>query len=395
MTPRNRRALAVIAAASFAFTASCGGGDDDDAAPDTTASDESSDATDAAPASSAATSGTTGGTTGGTAAGSDASGGDVDDCGIENSVIDAAKEEGEVVYFSPAADDQLQETANRFKDAYGINVSANRQPTGDLIQQVDTALEAGSVPADVVSLSEPSGFITWTEEGVVKQFDIPNVDDIIDGLHDPARYSYPTTFLVFGIMYNEANTDAADLPTSWAEFPEQVGDHVTAWGNPGSSGSALANWYGIESELGTEYLDGFTDKENLVTDSSLTLNQLVLTGEADFAVPGIESEILRAAGTGEPLRIVYPEDFVPVVTGEIGILADSPHPNAALVFAQWMMCSASQDQTHTNGYRPALSTSPVPEGVPDLAELTLVPVDVPDLVERRQELVEAFDAALG
>lgn len=395
MTTRHRygRRSAVIVAAALAVAA-CGGDDDDDgddAASTSQSEGDSTAATSPAPSTSGDSAATAAGSgsSSGTPAGSSGAQGDVDDCGISMELIEAAQAEGQVVYFAPTADDILQETAERFEERYDISVSANRQPTGDLIQQVDTAIEAGTVPADVVSLAEPSGFITWTESGVVRDFDIPNEDDIVEGLKDDARYSYPTTLLLFGVMYNSANQDEESLPTSWADFPEREGR--IALGSPVSSGSAMAAWWGIESITSPDYFSGFDD--TLVTDSSLTLNQLVLTGEADFAVPGIESEILRAAGNGEPLAVMYPSDGVPATTAEIGVLTDSPNPNAGELFAQWMMCPVQQDITGENGYRPVLVDSPPPEGAPDISELSLIPVDVSDVVARRAELVEAFEAS--
>ncbi|WP_166741622.1 ABC transporter substrate-binding protein [Cumulibacter soli] len=333
-----------------------------------------------------------------TACGSDeGGGGSIDlasECGIDQEVLDKATEEGQVVYFSPSADDQLQRISQKFNAATGIEVSVNRQPTGDLIQQVDTSLEAGTVPADVVGLAEPSGFIKWTDEGVLEEFEVPNADDFVDGLKDPNRYSYPNSLLLFGIQYNETLLEGS-VPETWDALSGDLDGRIVAFGNPASSGSALAATYGITQTMGDEYLATFAGADTTITDSSLTLNQLILTGEADFAVPGIESEVMRAASGGEPLKMIYPEEGVPATTGEIGVLADAPHPNAGLVFAQWILCSAYQDQIKDEGYRPVLKDSPAPDGVPPLEDLTIVTVDVPDLLATRDEVIANFDEALG
>lgn len=369
MTSRaNRIARAASCAALFALVAAACGGDD---------GDEDASAI----------------TGQGSGAGQTTAGGEGDEtCGADPGLVAAAQEEGEVVLFGGGHTREGGEAvAEMFEDAYGISVTVNRQPSGDVIQQVEASLEAGAVVADVVSLADVSTFIRWDEEGIITDAEVPNVDQLIDGIVDPSRASLPYAVSPLGIVYNSARTDPSEAPTSWAEFSD-LGGKVLAHANPSTSGTALSFMYMAAKAAGDAYYDGFKGQDILITDSALALNQLVLTGEADYGAPAIEAEVARAKANGEPLEIIYPSEGVPVFSSELAALTEAPHPNAAKLLVQYHLCEEYQENVAELGGRPALVGVASPEGLPDMADWTIVTVDVNELGTRRDALVQQFEA---
>jgi iron(III) transport system substrate-binding protein len=316
-------------------------------------------------------------------------------CGASPALVAAAQEEGEVVLFGGGHTREGGEmVAQMFEDAYGISVTVNRQPSGDIVQQVEASLEAGAAAADVVSLADVSTFIRWNEEGIITDAEVPNVDQLIEGIVDPSRPSLPYAVSPLGVVYNSARIDPSEAPTSWAELKD-LGGKVLAHANPSTSGTAVSFMYMASEAAGEDYYDAFEGQDILITDSALALNQLVLTGEADYGAPAIESEVTRAKANGEPLEIIYPEEGVPVFSSELAALTDAPHPNAAKLLVQYHLCEEFQDELAGLGGRPALLGAPSPEGLPDMADWTIVTVDVGALSERREALIQQFEAITG
>jgi iron(III) transport system substrate-binding protein len=400
ITRRSSRRFAAAMIAGATFVVACGDDDPSTEADPTTAQ------TTAAPAETSAATSPPADTTAATESPSDSAAttaaettepaGERDElCGFDQALVDAAQEEGEVIYFGPSSEEIGADVAARFEEAYGISVTYTRMVTADLIQAIDASVEAGAVSADTVSLADPSGFISWTEDGTIVPLDIPNADELVEGLRDPERHSVPMSYSVIGFMYNEERIDAADVPQSWAELQSELGDRVIAFSDPAVSGAALTTQAVLADLMGEDYISGFADAETLTSDSSLTLNQFLLTGEADFGVPGQEHEVLRARSAGEPLAIVYPEEGLPSAGFEVAALANSPHPNAGQLMAQWFLCDDYQNAIGLNGIRPSISTAALPDGAADLTGKQLITADAKTLVETRQQVIDRFVAATG
>ncbi|WP_324273643.1 substrate-binding domain-containing protein [Blastococcus brunescens] len=164
--------------------------------------------------------------------------------------------------------------------------------------------------------------------------ELENRDQILEPLATPEDAAHvPFTWAAMGYSYNEASSDPASLPTTWADLAQQPG--VFAVANPNSSGAALTFVAAME-QIDPEFLPSLGEGETLISDSALALTQLVATGEADFGIPGIEADVATAANAGEPLAMGYPE-------GEIGVLTSfiAPWPTRRTRRPPACSCSTS------------------------------------------------------
>ncbi|WP_346619460.1 extracellular solute-binding protein [Blastococcus montanus] len=315
--------------------------------------------------------------------------------GISQELITAAQEEGGVVLYGgghtrPGVE-LLQE---RMQELFGIQLTFTREDSGAVANSIAAELASGSLNADVVSLTDPETMMQWAEEGVIADANVPNADEIIDGLDDPETPQVPYSLVPLGLMYNSANTDAADLPTTWEELAS--GDYGTiVSADPGASGTALSFYTTLSGELGDEWMEQLSQRNVIVTDSSLALAQLVLTGEADLGIPAIESAVISTAAEGEPLAIAFMEDGVPTFTSEVAMLADAPHPNAAELLVQYHLSEDFQTALTELGGRSVLENGPQPAEGADLSDVTLLPADLEEIASRGDEVVARFAELFG
>ncbi|RZU32600.1 extracellular solute-binding protein [Blastococcus saxobsidens] len=310
--------------------------------------------------------------------------------GISEDLIAAAQEEGGVVIYAGGhTRPGVELLQQRMQELFDIEVTFTREDSGAVANSISAELASGSLNADVVSLTDPDTLQQWADEGVITDADIPNVDKIIDGLDNPDNPQVPYSLVPLGIMYNGATTDPADLPTTWEEFASSAqGTIVSA--DPGASGTALAFYTTLTGLYGEEWLQQLSERNVIVTDSSLALAQLVLTGEADIGVPAIESAVLSAAAEGEPLEIAFMEDGVPTFTSELALLADAPRPNAAKLLMQYQLSEDFQNALVEIGGRSVLDGAPQPAEGADLSKATLLPSDLEDIATRGDQVVARF-----
>ncbi|MGY1718909.1 ABC transporter substrate-binding protein [Blastococcus sp. SYSU DS0552] len=315
--------------------------------------------------------------------------------GISQELITAAQEEGGVVLYGgghtrPGVE-LLQE---RMQELFGIQLTFTREDSGAVANSVEAELASGSLNADVVSLTDPETMMQWAEDGVIADAEVPNADELIDGLDNPDDPQVPYSLVPLGLMYNSANTDPADLPTTWEELAN--GDYGTiVSADPGASGTALSYYTTLSGELGEGWLEQLAQRDVIVTDSSLALAQLVLTGEADLGIPAIESAVISTAAEGEPLAIAFMEDGVPTFTSELAMLAEAPHPNAAKLLVQYHLSEDFQTALTELGGRSVLQDGPQPAEGADLSDATLLPADLEEIASRGDEVVARFASLFG
>ncbi|WP_219419638.1 ABC transporter substrate-binding protein [Pseudonocardia nigra] len=325
-------------------------------------------------------------------AASAAGGGDAPECGFSEELVAAAQEEGQVtIYAGGHTRETLERLTEMFQDAYGITVTSVREDSGAVVRMVQAELAAGNLNADVISLADIAAMAELAEDGALMPSEAPNLDEFIAGVDDPETPQIPYAVTPLGIMYNEAVT--IDPPNSWQELADYDGTIVVA--DPNASGTSLLFFSMLTEHLGDEWLAKLADGSVTVTDSSLALAQLVLTGEADVAVPAIESTVIAAAAGGEPLAAAFPEDAVPTFSSELAALAGSPHPNAAKLLVGYHVCEAFQQSVAEQGGRPILEGAPAPEGVADLGGAELLSPDLEQLATKAEPLRARFTELFG
>lgn len=322
-----------------------------------------------------------------------ASGGEIP--GITEELISAAQTEGGVVVYGGGhTRDTLELLQQRMQERFGLQVTFTREDSGNIANAISSELASGRVNADVVSLTDPATMQAWAEDGVITDAGPANLDAFVDGIDDPATPQLPYSQIPLGIMYNSARTDRAALPETWNELATgDSGRIVTS--DPSASGTALSFYTMLEGLHGEQWMAGLAARDPIVSDSSLALPQLVLTGEADLGVPAIESAVVSAAAAGEPLAIAYPTDGVPIFTSEIAMLADAPHPSAAALTVRYHVSEEFQTALAEIGGRSVLDGVPAPPGTEDLSDRTLLTTSVEEVAATRDELRATFDRLFG
>jgi iron(III) transport system substrate-binding protein len=143
------------------------------------------------------------------------------------------------------------------------------------------------------------------------------------------------------------------------------------------------------------YFERFANKNTLVSSSALALSQLLATGEADYGLPGIESDVLTARSAGEPLAMAYPEGQIGALPAYTAALAQAKHPAAARLLMQFQLSEEFQRLQVDAGYRSTLAGLPAPDGTEELAEDRLVIADAQDLLTDRDSLISTFRQQVG
>lgn len=271
--------------------------------------------------------------------------------GLDPDLIQAAAEEGEVfVRTGGHTPENLERLEDDMRELFGIEMTVAREATAEVYSAVEAERASGNVQTDVVGLADGTAFEQLAQDDALGDAEVPNRADIMSDIDSGQTDYIPYGLTAIGVMYNTANTDPSEMPDTWDEFVETDLNVLTA--NPSASGTALG-FYSSILESHPDFIEDFGAKSPSVTDSSLSLAQMVLTGEVDLAIPAVEGEVMALAAEGEPIATKFMEGPVPTTIAYVGTLADAPNPNAAKLLVQYHLSEHFQTDMAERG-RPTL-----------------------------------------
>ncbi|MEK7341519.1 MAG: extracellular solute-binding protein, partial [Candidatus Binatota bacterium] len=99
---------------------------------------------------------------------------------------------------------------------------------------------------------------------------------------------------------------------------------------------------------------------------------------------------------GNPVRIVYPKEGIPLVISPTAIAKDAPHPNAAKLFTDFLFTQEMQQLLADSlGIYTGHPEVTYPKDKPQLKDLKLISVDPLELEKRNDEIKKRFVEIFG
>jgi iron(III) transport system substrate-binding protein len=262
-----------------------------------------------------------------------------------NDIVQAAEREGNVVFYSSLVPATLEPLINDFQKKYPkIKVQNVRNIEAVLIPKIQQEQSASAAGADLVSVNIFDFYDDEIKDNQLVKPLGPNAAKYTgDAMHKgfaPLISGFP-----MGFAYN--SDLVKEPPKSYEDFlkPEFKG----ALGTINASASpAVTFWYDFLRKSMPGYWEKLAAQNPKLYPSTIPMTQAVASGEIKatiFANPG-GVKILRDQGA--PVKFVMPA--IPRVYGSIyplGILKNAKNPNAAQVFADYLM--SVEGQTFLNG----------------------------------------------
>ena len=256
---------------------------------------------------------------------------------ITPQLIEAAKKEGKVVYYTSIDLPVAEKIAKAFEAKYpGIAVRVERTGAERVFQRIGQEYASRIHAVDVVNSSDAAHFIVWKRDGMLEPY-VP--EDVAK--HYPAEHKDPDgMFASFRvglcvIGYNTNLVKAEDAPKSFADLldPKWTGKIVKA--HPGYSGTIMTATYQMARDLGWEYFEKLAKQKVMQVQSSADPPKKLALGERAVMADGNEYNMFQIKEKGKPVEIVYPTEGTPLIVGPNGIFKAAPNPNAARLFQSY------------------------------------------------------------
>jgi iron(III) transport system substrate-binding protein len=261
-------------------------------------------------------------------------------------VLEAARREGPVtVYGSPLTGRPIESLGSNFEAQYGFKV-LGVLTTSDLPARVQAEQDAGRITASVVSSGSTSMYTVYSQGFLTPLTGLPNGAR----LH-PAGYWYlalmqnqawPLYYIPLGLLVNRELVPEADQPKNWKDLLDPRWKGKMVMQDPGRSGAG-STWYdGIVNApgYGEEFHRALAQQDLLLLGTNGEVETMVITGQRMIGVPGNRHALDNHPGA--PLRWISPTDGLVITDGGVGVVKDTPSPNAAKVVMNWLLSPEAQ-----------------------------------------------------
>jgi iron(III) transport system substrate-binding protein len=287
-----------------------------------------------------------------------------------DALIEAAKKEGQMVYYTANFTEVEQEVIKTFNKRFPfVRVQLVRAPGGQLITRVKTEAAAGKLSADVVDHSDRGLMLALAD--LFQDYAPPNAADFLpEALVSPKLWPRITSVWVLA-----SNTELEKKPPkTWMDLtkpeygPKKIGEVIAP-----SGGTTWTRVMFERQVLGEDYWKKQAATQPVLFPSGAPLSDALIRGEITSAAVQFNI-VFPKKRDGAPIAISFPPEGTPVTPFATGVPKTAANPNAAKLFLNW--CFSEEGQVYMSkeqGSVSAMKKAPYyPEGFdPKAAKLWL------------------------
>ncbi len=296
------------------------------------------------------------------------------------SALDAARREGELVYYASMNLAEANALIGAFEKRYPfIKVKLNRIGSEKLLTRVLTEARAKKFFADVIQTVEFSMYI-FSRHGVLTRY-IPQASPLYPKEFKEEGFWTTVYYNAYVTGYNTKLIAPGALPKNYEGLLDPK------WKGKLMMEGTKADWFAgmlqiLGHERGLKYMRELAKQQPSPREGHELLAQLVAAGEGliDINIPAASVERMKERGA--PIDWIALGDAPAIMVG-IGLAAHGPHPNAAKIFLDFVLSRDGQKLMQTPGRLIARSDL-VNEQAAMLQGLKIAPVN-PALAEKLDE----------
>jgi iron(III) transport system substrate-binding protein len=253
---------------------------------------------------------------------------------VTPALIDAAKKEGKVVWYTSIDLAVAEKIAKSFEARYpGVAVRVERSGAERVFQRIGQEYASKIYAVDVANSSDAAHFVAWKRDGWLAPYVPEDVAKFYPAEHRDADGLFATARVTLSVIgYNTNLVKAEDAPKSFADLldPKWKGKIVKS--HPGYSGGAMTATYQTSRDLGWEFFEKLGRQGVMQVQSMTDPPKKLALGERAVMSDGAEYVLALLKEDGKPVEPVYATEGSPLINGPNGIFKNAPNPNAARLF---------------------------------------------------------------
>jgi len=270
-------------------------------------------------------------------------------------IIAAAKKEGTITVYASIAQSDITKLANMFEKQYGIKMTVWRAGSDEVLHRTITETNAKTYKVDLV-YDPVTELEALSREKILQPVHSPTFKDLQPGSVSEKRDRANVLVSVFVQAYNTKAVKKEELPRSFKDLLDPK------WKGKISIEAHEASWLGATVKAMGDEAAGIKLFRDIVATNGISvrrghslLKNMVASGEVPLALTVFSYMADQAKRKGAPIDW-FALDPVIARANAIGIVRQAPHPNAALLFYEFLLGQEAQKLFASLDYAPSNST---------------------------------------
>ena len=309
--------------------------------------------------------------------------------------MQAAKKEGEVMWYSSLSLSVAQKVCKLFNDKkLGVTCVLHRDGSGKLYQRYLQEAKGNVFKADVLHTSNIGHFVNM-KKNYLTPYKFQGNDKFNpafvtqDGSWNILRAS------VYVLAYNTKLVKPEDAPKTWTDLLKPRWQGLLTHAHPAYSGVITVGMLSILKLHGWGYYDKMAALKPKVVQSAVATIPLVARGEAHAVAGTAAYNTFGDIKKGEPIKMVLPKEGVALISSPHAVLKKAPHPNAAKVFTDFLFSQEAQQLLVEQGLHVGHPGVKYPAGLPSLDGLKLINSTPDEVKAKSKEIQDMFRKKFG
>ena len=315
-----------------------------------------------------------------------------------SALYDAARKEATLTWYIAQVDGGTAEVMGRAftKDYPGVDVQVIRTTGQVAYQRLMQDLKNNSPQCDVFSTTDISHMPALKKRNALAEFVPQNAKFLapaFQGLTEEGLY-YPSTSTLMLLIYNTQRVKAAEAPKSWQDMLDPKWNGRAAFGHPAFSGYVGVWTVALTKQYGWDYFNKLAKNKPQIGRSGNDPITMLNGGERDVGLGPLATTMLMQ-DKGNPIAIQYPTDGAVLCIGPSAVIANAPHPNAARLFAEWLLGKDFAQVCADARVDPVRDDVAQKPGVKKLSEVKLLRLTTPEIAKGIPEAIENWRDTFG
>jgi iron(III) transport system substrate-binding protein len=191
-----------------------------------------------------------------------------------------------------------------------------------------------------------------------------------------------------GIPVRTDKVAPADVPKTWSDLtnPKYKGRMVMP--DPSFTAIQLVVVSMLSRKLGWDFYKALRANDTMIVQGHQQVFSTMQSGERVIGAEGSDPRSFAHGHAVPNQTLIYPSEGAFFVSSPTAIIKGAKSPNAAKLFAQFMISPAAQNMIAAAGIHASRPDVPPPPGLPPLSGIKALPIDL-DYVEAHNRDVKA------
>lgn len=305
---------------------------------------------------------------------------------------EAARREGSLSWYTSTPVALAQQLADKFQKDTGIKVQILRTGGQAALRRLQQELSAGRPGADVLTMSDAGAANGLAKQGVFIAFRPEGFDRVLDDAKDKDGRWIAQRLQLAGIPVRIDKVAEKDVPKTWSDLKDPKYKGMMVMPDPSFTAIQLVVVGMLSQKLGWGFYEALRANDTLIVQGHQQVFSMMQQGER---VIGAEGSDPRGFADGKDVpnqKMIYPTEGVFFVLSPTAIIRGARSPNAAKLFAQFMISVDAQTMIAESGIHASRSDIAPPPGMPGLTELKSLPIDYDYIENNGRDLKARFNA---